>query len=88
MSCQRNDFRLWSLMIWSMDSSTELLQIALLYETLDISLTDVKLAVFGQVDGSGGVCERRESSSIHLSEIKLTHIPSGFHQHLSALGRQ
>lgn len=36
-------------------SSTELLQIALLDQTLHVSLTDVELTVLGQVDSAGKV---------------------------------
>jgi hypothetical protein len=37
--------------------STQLLQIALLNQTLDVSLTDVELTVLGEVDGPVELCK-------------------------------
>jgi len=38
--------------------STEFLQIALLDQTLYVSLADVELTVFGEVDGPGNLCKQ------------------------------
>lgn len=42
-------------------ASTELLQIALLDQTFDISLANVELTVFGQVDSTGDLCQQNDT---------------------------
>lgn len=49
------------------EGSTELLQIALLNQPLDISLTHVELAVLGEVDGSGESCKQTVRDRIKLN---------------------
>jgi hypothetical protein len=66
--------------------SAEFLQVALCYQTLNISLTNVELRVFREIYGTAPCNQMKEIARVGFT--KLTHTPSGFHPHPSRPERQ
>lgn len=66
--------------------STELLQVPLCYQTLNISLADIELRIFREVNGPA---PSNQINAFHvLISVRLTHTPSEFRLHSSAPERQ